>query len=109
MMVEIKPNKLKPRWSKVFFDLWGDKTRSILVVASIAAGVFALGMIISAFVIMREEINSNYAAANPPNIEIWTDPFFNDFVRMIDKIPGVAEAEGRQIQGARVRRWNENW
>jgi len=109
MSSDIKPNRFKPRWSKVISDLWGDKTRTALVVASIAAGVFAIGMIISAFVIMREEINSNYAAANPPNIEIWTDPFYDDFVRMIEKIPGVAEAEGRQIQTARVRRGDENW
>ena len=105
----LKPNLLKPRWSKVFSDLWGDKTRTVLVVASITAGVFAIGMIISAFVIMREEINSNYAAANPPNIEMWTDPFYDDFVRMIEKIPGVAEVEGRYILTARVRRGNENW
>ena len=102
----LKPNLLKPRWSKVFSYLWGDKTRTVLVVASITAGVFAIGMIVSAFVIMREEINSNYAAANPPNIEIWTDPFYDDFVRMVEKIPGVAEAEGRYILTARVRRGN---
>ena len=71
MNAEVKPNILKPRWSKVFSDLWGGKTRTALVVASIVAGVFAIGMIISAFVIMQEEINANYAAANPPNIEIW--------------------------------------
>jgi len=109
MSAEIKPNKLKPRWSKVFSDLWGDKTRTSLVVASIVAGVFAIGMIISAFVIMQEEINANYAAANPPNIVIWTDPFYDDFVRLIKKISGVSEAEGRRVMTARVRRGAENW
>jgi putative ABC transport system permease protein len=109
MSAEINPNKLKPRWSKVFSDLWGDKTRTTLVVASIVAGVFAIGMIISAFVIMQEEINDNYAAANPPNIKIWTDPFYDDFVRLIEKIPGVSEAEGRRVMTARVRRGAENW
>ena len=48
---DIKPNLLKPRWSKVRSDLWDDKTRSGLVIASIAVGVFAIGMIITAFVI----------------------------------------------------------
>jgi len=106
---EIKPNRLKPRWSKVFSDLWGDKTRTILVVASIAAGVFAVGMIITALVILREEINYNYASANPPNIEIWTDPFYEDFVRVIEKVPGVEEVEGRRIIRIRARRGDENW
>ena len=100
---KVKPNLLKPRWSKVFSDLWDDKTRTALVVASIAVGVFAIGMIISSLVILREEINANYAAANPPNIVVWTDPFYENFVRVIEKIPGIGEAEGRRIMTVRIR------
>ncbi len=105
----VKPNLLRPRWRKVFSDLWDDKTRTGLVVASIAAGVFAIGMIISAFVILTEDINRNYAAVNPPNIEVWTDPFDKDMVRAIEKVPGVEEAEGRHIVEIRARRGDENW
>ena len=54
MNTDVKPNLLKPRWSKVFSDLWDDKTRTGLVVASIAVGVFAIGMIISAYVILGD-------------------------------------------------------
>jgi len=106
---EVKPNFLKPRWSKVFSDLWDDKTRTILVVASIAVGVFAVGMIITAFVVLSEDINSSYAAANPVNIEIWTDPFYEDSVRVIEKVPGVDDIEGRNIVPIRARRGDENW
>ena len=109
MSSEVKPNFLKPRWSKVFSDLWGDKTRTALVVASIAVGVFAIGMIITSFVILSEDINSSYASVNPANIEIWTDPFYEDFVRMIEKIPGVDDVEGRRIMTIRARRGAENW
>jgi len=109
MSAAIKPNLLKPRWGKVFTDLWGDKTRTTLVVASIVAGVFAIGMIISAFVIMQEEINANYSMANPPNIVIWTDRFHEEFERVVEKVPGVDQAEGRRILSVRVRRGNENW
>ena len=38
--------RLRPRWHKVLRDLWGNKVRTILVVLSIAIGVFAIGMII---------------------------------------------------------------
>jgi putative ABC transport system permease protein len=106
---EIKPNLLKPRWSKVFSDLWGDKTRSALVVASIAVGVFAVGMIITAFVILSEDINTSYAAANPVNIEIWTEPFHEDLVRVIEKVPGVEDIEGRHMVPIRARRGAEIW
>ncbi len=109
MSSEVKPNILKPRWSKVFSDLWDDKTRTSLVVASIAVGVFAIGMIITAFVVMSEDINSNYSAANPVNVEIWTSPFYEDMVRVIEKMPGVKDVEGRQIISVRARREGETW
>jgi putative ABC transport system permease protein len=106
---DVTPNFLKPRWSKVFSDLWDDKTRSSLVIASIAVGVFAVGMVITAFVVLSEDINSSYAAANPVNVEVWTDPFYEDLVRVIEKVPGVEDVEGRQIVPVRARRGDENW
>ena len=109
MNTGVKPNLLRPRWSKVFSDLWDDKTRTGLVVASIAVGVFAIGMIISTYVILGEDINRSYAAVNPPNIEIWTDPFDKDLVQVIEKVPGVKEAEGRRIIVIRARRGVESW
>ncbi len=109
MNTAVKPNLLKPRWRKVFFDLWGDKTRTGLVVASIAAGVFAIGMIISAFVILKEDISRSYAAVNPSNIDVWTDPFDKDLVRAIEKVPGVKDVEGRRIVDIRARRGDEDW
>jgi putative ABC transport system permease protein len=109
MSPDIKPNFLKPRWMKVFTDLWEDKTRTGLVVASIAAGVFAIGMIISAFVIMREDVNRGYAAVNPPNIEVWTDSFDEKLVQLIAKVPGVKDVEGRRVITIRARRGAEDW
>ena len=101
MKTEVKPNFLKPRWSKVLSDLWDNKMRTLLVVASIAVGVFSVGMIVSAYVILADDIDHNYASVSPVNIEIWTDPFAEDFIRVIEQIPGVAAAEGRQISEVR--------
>ena len=88
---EIKPNLLKPRWSKVFSDLWEDKTRTILVVASIAVGVFAIGMVIAAYFIMDDDIAHSYASVNPPNIELYIDPFDDALVRSLSKVEGVED------------------
>ena len=38
---------LRPRLHKVLSNLWGNKIRSLLVIASIAVGLIALGMIAS--------------------------------------------------------------
>ena len=106
---DVKPNILKPRWNKVFSDLWDNKMRTLLVVASIAVGVFSIGTIVSAYTILAADIDGSYAAANPVNIEIWTDPFYEDFIRIIERIPGVEAAEGRQIWGVRTSNDGREW
>jgi len=98
----VKPNYLKPRWNKVLADLWDNKMRTLLVVASITVGVFSIGMIVSAYAIIAEDIDLSYAQASPVNIEIWTDPFYDDFVNAIDRLPGVDAVEGRQIRRIRA-------
>lgn len=100
---------LKPRWIKVLSDLWDNKRRTILVIASIAVGVFAIGMIMSAYVIMADDINISYAAANPVNIEIWTDPFYEDLPRILERSPGVDDVEGQQVLNIRGRKSDETW
>jgi putative ABC transport system permease protein len=106
---ESKPNFLKPRWSKVFTDLWADKTRTGLVVTSIAVGAFAIGMIISAYVILSQDINRSYAAVDPPNIVILTDPFDKAFIQTIQNLPDVNQVEGRRIVDTRAQRGTEDW
>ncbi len=102
-------NLLRPRWRKVFADLWGNKARTLLVVASIAVGVFAIGVIAGAYVILAEDLDRSYTAANPANIELITTPFESDLVDVVRRVAGVGEAEGyRQFQ-VRVRVGPETW
>jgi len=96
-----KLNILRPRWSKVLSDLFDNKMRTLLVVASIAVGVFSIGMIVSTYGILSEDINYSYASVHPVNIEIWTDPFSDDFTRIIERSPGVENAEGRRVFSVR--------
>ena len=103
------PDLLRPRWSKVLSDLWDSKFRTILVVASIAVGVFAIGVIVSAYAILSEDIDVSFAAVQPANIEIWTDPFQEDFIRVIERFPGVDKAEGRRITGVRTSLDGVDW
>jgi len=104
-----KPNLIKPRWSKVFADLWDNKLRTLLVVASIAVGVFSVGTIVTTYVVMSQDIPLTFAARNPHNIAIRMDPFHEDFVRSIEKIPGVITVEGRQVISVRAHREGESW
>jgi putative ABC transport system permease protein len=86
---------VRPRWSKVLADLWDNKMRTLLVVASIAVGVFAIGTIANAYAILSEDIDASYAAVNPANIRITSEPFDEDWLSSVKRVPGVADAEGR--------------
>ncbi len=57
---------IRPRWQKVIADLWGNRTRSILVVASIAVGLFALGVIATIYAVSLDDMRRGYAAPIRP-------------------------------------------
>ena len=90
-------------------DLWDSKLRTTLVVASIAVGVFAIGMIATAYAVLAEDINLSYAAVNPVNIEIATDPFNEEFLRAFERIPGIADVEGRRTISVRTSLDGVDW
>ena len=102
-------NFVRPTWQKVLADLWINKTRTLLVVASIAVGVFAIGALASNYVILSEDIGVSYASAQPANIEIISDPFDEDLVQSVEEIPGVLDAEGRHKLTVRVSRDGKSW
>lgn len=100
---------MRPRWQKVFADLWGNKTRSILVIASISVGLYAVGLISSLNVILTEDMQIGYAAMTPANLHI-SIPAFDD--RLVDKIrelPYVSEVEGRRTMTLRYRNNKGEW
>jgi putative ABC transport system permease protein len=99
----------KPRWRKVLADLWIDRMRTLLVVASIAVGAFAIGSIATSYAIMDEDLDLSYISIHPANIEMVTTPFKEDLLDTIERIPGVASAEGRQAVSVRASKDNNSW
>ncbi len=101
--------RIRPRWRKVIHDLWDNRVRTVLVVASIAVGVFAIGVIAGTYVLLSEDLSASYAAVNPANIELLTDSFDRGWLDVIRRISGVAEAEGRRSVSVRVRLRGDEW
>ncbi len=93
---------IKPRWKKVFADLWGNKSRTVLVVLSIAIGVFAVGMVANAYLILDRASTVGYEAVNPTSAFIVAASFDDDLVDTIRAMPEVAEAEGRRVRAVRM-------
>lgn len=101
---------MKPRWRKVFLDLFENKGRTLLVVLSIAVGVFSIGVIAGTYVIISNDMSVTYAANNPANIEFRMDDFDEDMLTTIRNTRGIADAEGRRVFNMRVRTMNsQQW
>ncbi len=84
------------RWRKVFLDLLGNKTRTILVVLAIAVGVFSVGLVASAQSILLRELDRGYVASNKASATLYTTPIDDEIVERVTQMPEVAAAEGRR-------------
>jgi putative ABC transport system permease protein len=98
-----------PRWRKIVGDLWSYKLRTVLVVLSIAVGVFAVGMIAGTQEILTRDMQASYLAIDPPAAILGVSSFDDDLVATIRRMPGVDEAEGRAGLGVRVLVGADTW
>ncbi len=98
------------RWHKVLNDLWGNKTRTILIVLSIAVGLFAMGTIVSARTILADGMAESFAAINPSTGTVRTLELFDeDFVRSVRAMRNVEEADARRAFDVRVQTGPGEW
>ncbi len=108
---------IRPRWRKVLRDMWGNKTRTILVVLSIAIGVFAVGMIANARIILDRDLARSYAATNPASARLLVsylmlgggEGFDDDLVQVVQRMRNVAAAEGRRSLSVRLNVGPDEW
>lgn len=99
-----------PRWRKVISDLGANRARTVLVVLSIAVGVFAIGMVGGSNVMMADSLRVAYRATNPASATIYTvDPFGDDMLEAIARMRVVADAEGRRALTVRYQSGPGQW
>ncbi|MBI9047974.1 MAG: ABC transporter permease [Anaerolineaceae bacterium] len=100
---------LSPRWRKVLADLWSNKVRTLLVVASIAVGVFAVGMVSITFDILMNDMDTDYQSSNPYHAEMYTNYLDTETIEVLEKIEGVGVVEGRGSINADVELADGEW
>ncbi|HSD83042.1 MAG TPA: ABC transporter permease, partial [Anaerolineae bacterium] len=83
------------RWIKIFKDIWDHKTRSLLVILSIAVGVFAVGAINNAKSMIERDLFGPYLAGNPARVQIYVSPFDTN---LADAVAGLREVEITQAR-----------
>jgi putative ABC transport system permease protein len=100
---------INPRWHKVFKDLTSNKVRTLLVIFTIAIGVFAVGFVGDMFFITLPDLDNNYQRVDPHAAILYTDPFTDELLPSLQRIPGVGQVEGRSSVGGRILRPNGEW
>ena len=83
--------------------------RSLLVVASITVGLFAIGVIATIYMVIAEDMRTGYSAVNAANIFIQADLFDRDVVNHLRHVPGVRQAEGVRRTDLRVLTGPDEW
>jgi putative ABC transport system permease protein len=86
---------ISPRWWKVIRDVWDNKSRTVLVVLSIAIGVFAFGGLFITRVLAEAELDGQYQRTNSPQIAMSLPPFDDHFVAWMARQEHVSGAQGR--------------
>lgn len=100
---------MKPRWRKIFADLWGNLARFILVTLSLVVGLFAVGMIVGGYVTTLEDMKTGFRAINPAQIRVITDPFDENMVERVRRLDGVAQAEGERLLQLQMKSADGEW
>lgn len=92
-----------PRWKKVIADLWENKSRTLLVVMSIAVGVVAFGGLFLARHNLLHNLSLQYNRVNSFDIAIsFYETFDDELVRWAERQDYVEEAQGIAVYSAEL-------
>lgn len=95
--------EIAPHWVKVLRDVWASKTRTVLVALSIFVGVFAVGMIAGARVLLLDSLAYNADRLNPPAASFATDTMSEGMLDVVRAVPGVTDVSARMVLPAHVK------
>ena len=90
-----------PRWRKVARDLTGHKLRTLLVVLSIAVGIFAVGVVMGGRGVLTREFDTDFLSSAAPSAEFATSDFDASLVRRVAARNDVVATEARRDVGVR--------
>src|SRR5512141_903251 len=81
-------------WYKIWFDLWHNKTRTLLAVLSIAAGVFAVGTIFGMSDMLLTNMDASHRAVLHTHLYVYLNQVVDrDTILNLRKIKGVEDIE----------------
>ena len=77
-------------WRKVWSDVWSNKTRTVLAVLSIAAGVFAIGVMFGMSDLLITNLDESHHEVLPPHLNVVLgEPVARDVILDLRNVKGV--------------------
>ncbi len=86
---------MSSRWKKVWADFWSNKTRTFLMILTIIAGTFAVGLNNNLGLQMNRDMDADFLSANPSEATLYISPADEDMLATLQDIEGVGAIEGR--------------
>ncbi len=93
---------LSPRWKKVLRDITSNRARTILVIASIVVGIFAVGVVQHIRTVVTGEMQKAYIESNGGHATIVAAGITDELLDVILRMPNVAEAQGSKSVSVNV-------
>ncbi|MRS11976.1 MAG: ABC transporter permease [Actinobacteria bacterium] len=93
-----------PRYRKIFRDMSSHWFRTLLVVLSIAIGIFAVGTMLGGREILLREFAADRSASVPADVTYRSADFDDELAAAAGEQPGVAEVQARRSVLFRYRR-----
>ncbi len=100
---------ISPRWRKIIRDLSSNRARTILVVASIAVGIFAVGTVQQLRTVILVEMQSIYNQSGSAQATLIVPGVDSTTLDAIRRMPEVAAVEGRSSLGLNVAVTSTEW
>lgn len=89
--------KFNTRQRKILKDIWSNKTRTILVILSIAVGVAAVGMVTNSWFIVERDLYTPYLVTNPHTVYMHVSPFSEDLASAVEDLREIESASARRV------------
>jgi putative ABC transport system permease protein len=98
-------------WRKVWFDLWHNKVRTVLVILSVGTGVFSVGAIFGMNDQMLPAMDASQRSTLAPHMTIYLNQNIDrDTALALEDVPGVAEVEPNNEISIRYKlRPHDDW
>ncbi len=97
------------RTTKILRDLWLNKSRTLLVVLSIAVGVAAFGLMITGRIVLQENLADEFTASNPAHSVLVLSPFDDKLIDTVKALPEVQSVEARHLMQAKIETTPNHW